>query len=486
MKTMTWIASTLLIVLSACNDSAPAPTTSTASEKKALVTENLSANNQTDNVSPRYKNGTNDQNRGDKTGRVTLNGNVKAAEGSVIHLYVTEARNKALLDSAEIKGGQFSFPNLEVSRGFYELVLNGKANNKTQIILNPDESDVYIDFKSSRLTGTKLTPGSAENKAWFEYIKLENINKNEIKNLRKGLKDSPFRSRIEEQIKGKELELVQSQHNLIDQYSGTYVAKVLSWKNPKYPSTQGRYFEDMDPLDNSLIHTLAISDRIQGMMVKFSKGEESGFLACIDIIKAHFEPNPKTLESALYAMLDGFYNTGKEDICQYILDNYIFDEDCGADLSDVIRQRAQGIINLQVGKTPPNFVIESYTGGNVNLMETASENKYTLVMFWASWCHKCEQEIPVLIPLYAKYHSKGFETIGVSIDQARKSWSDIVESRGMQYLNVSQLQGWDSPVVKDYKITATPTYFLIDSKGEIVLKPKRIYEVDAFLTRNLK
>ena len=82
MKTMTWIASTLLIVLSACNDSAPAPTTSKVSEKKPLVTENLSANNQTDNVSPRYKNGTNDQNRGDKTGRVTLHGNVKAAEGS--------------------------------------------------------------------------------------------------------------------------------------------------------------------------------------------------------------------------------------------------------------------------------------------------------------------------------------------------------------------------------------------------------------------
>jgi thiol-disulfide isomerase/thioredoxin len=486
MKTMTWIVSTLLIVLSACTDSAPAPTTSKVSQTTTIVTENLSADNQTDKISPRYKNGTNDQNRGDKTGRITLHGNIKAAVGSMMYLYVTEARNNALLDSAEIKGGLFSFPDIEVNRGFYELVLNGKANNKTQIILNPDESDVYIDFKSSRLSGTKLTPGSAENTAWLEYIKLENINKNEIKNLRKGLKDSPFRSRIEEQIKGKELELVQSQHNLIDQYSGTYVAKVLSWKNPKYPSTQGRYFEDMDPLDNSLIHTLAISDRIQGMMVKFSKGEESGFLACIDIIKAHFEPNPKTLESALYAMLDGFYNTGKEDICQYILDNYIFDEDCGADLSDVIRQRAQGIINLQVGKTPPNFIIESYTGGMVNLMETASENKYTLVMFWASWCHKCEQEIPVLIPLYAKYHSKGFETIGVSIDQARKSWSDIVESRGMQYLNVSQLQGWDSPVVKDYKITATPTYFLIDAKGEIVLKPKRIYEVDAFLTRNLK
>ena len=49
----------------------------------------------------------------------------------------------------------------------------------------------------------------------------------------------------------------------------------------------------------------------------------------------------------------------------------------------------------------------------------------------------------------------------------------------MQYPNVSQLQGWDSPIVKDYKITATPTYF-VDREGKIVLKPKRICKVDAF------
>jgi len=489
MKTMTWILSTLLIVLSACNDSAPVPTSTKAEQSKVAkttISEPVSSGDQTDKVSPRYKNGTNDRNKGDKIGTVRLHGNIAVAPGSMMYLYVTEARNKALLDSAEVEGGIFNFPNLEVGRGFYELVLNGKANNNTQIILNPDESNVYLEFKSSRLNGTKLAPSSRENTAWFKYIKLENKNKNEIQTLRKGMKDSPYKSRIQEQVKGKELELVQIQHDLMDEYAGTYFAKVLSWKNPKYLNSQGKYFDDMDPLDNSLIHTMAISDRIQGMMVKFSKGEDSGFLACIDIIKAHFEPNPKTLESALYAMLDGFYNTGKEDICQYILDNYIFDEDCGADLSDVIRQRAQGIINLQVGKTPPNFNIEAYGGGSVNLMKTAAKNQYTLVMFWASWCHKCEQEIPVLIPLYAKYGKKGFETIGVSIDASRKSWTDVIESRGMQYLNVSQLQGWDSPIVKDYKITATPTYFLLNNKGEIVLKPKRIYEVDAFLTQNLK
>jgi thiol-disulfide isomerase/thioredoxin len=486
MKPMILILSTLVAVLSACSDSAPTPISNKTQSTEIAASDNSSPLDQTDTISPRYKNGTNDQNKGNKTGIVNLHGSISNISESMIYIYETEARNIALLDSAEVNNGVFNFKNLEVSRGIYELVLNGKANNKTQIILNPDENDVNLEFKHNRLNGSKTAINSPENTAWFKYISLENRNRSEIKKLRKGIKDSPYRARIEEQIKGKELELVQYQHDMMDAYPGTYFAKLISWKNPKYPNIQGKYFEDIDPFDNSIIHTMAISDRIQGMMVKYSKGEDSGFLACIDMIKAHFEPNPKTLESALYAMLDGFYNTGKEDICQYILDNYIFDEDCGADLSDVIRSRAQGIINLQVGKTPPNFNIEEYNGGKVNLMETAAKNQYTLVMFWASWCHKCEQEIPVLIPLYAKYSGKGFEAIGVSVDQVRKSWTDVIETKGMQYLNVSQLQGWDSPIIKDYKITATPTYFLLNSKGEIVLKPKRIYEVEAYLISNLK
>ncbi|MEC7653873.1 MAG: TlpA disulfide reductase family protein [Bacteroidota bacterium] len=479
---MIWIASSLLFVLTSCeeSDSASKPVASKAQTQTEVAQATQGAK-----VSARYKNGTNEANKGDRTGKIRLHGSIPTRNNAFVHLFQTEARNKTLIDSAQVIEGSFSFDNIEVSRGFYELQLNRKPNNSCNIILNPDEADVEVNFTSSRLTAGKNSPNSRENKGWFAYHSAESKNKNEIKNLRKGMKDSPYRKRIEEQIKSKELELVEVQHAMIDQYVGTYLAKYLSWKNPKYASDQGRYFEDMDPLDNSLIHSMAISDRIQGMMVKFSKGEDARFLACIDIIKSHFESNPVTLESALFSMLDGFYNTGKEDICLYILDNYIYDEDCGADLSDVIKQRAEGIVNLQVGKTPPDFTIEAYGGGKVNLYETVKKNKYTLVMFWASWCHKCEQEVPALIPLYARTHSRGFEAIGVSIDQAKKTWTDVIESKGMQYPNVSQLQGWNSPIVKDYKITATPTYFLLNNKGEIVLKPKRIYEVDNFLKQNL-
>jgi len=481
MKIMTWIASGLILILTACVGN----TTNTEVETSGIATQSTSSSTQTDVVSLKYKNGTNDQNRGDKTGNIRLHGSLPAENGSMLHLYLTEARTKTLIDSAVVDGAAFNFPSVEVSRGFYELILNGKANNKTLIVLNPDERDVNLQFKSSRLGANRTAPDSRENSAAFAYFQLETRNRNEIKTLRKGMRDSPYRKRIEAQVKGKELELVQVQHDMIDKYPGTYFAKYLSWKNPKYPNSQGRFFEDIDPFDNSVVHSLALSDRITEMMKKYSKGEDSGFLACIDIIKSHFEPHNFTLESALYAMLDGFYNTGKEDICQYILDNFIFDEDCGADLSDVIRQRAQGIINLQVGKTPPNFNIDAYGGGKINLMETVAKNKFTLVMFWASWCHKCEQEVPVLIPLYTQYHAAGFEAIGVSIDQNHTTWANIIEEKGMNYPNVSQLLGWDSPIVKKYKITSTPAYFLLDSKGVIVLKPTRVHEVASFLALNL-
>jgi len=481
---MIWTLCTALALTLGCGQPGEEATSSTPTAKAPEATP--AATTQPDvTVSPKWKSGVSAANDGDKIGNVKLHGTLPGPDGMMLYLYETEGRNQTLMDSAEVRNQMFNFGEVEVHRGFYKLAAKDAKNN-CQFVMNPDEKDLRLVFRSTQMTSGRSAPASRENAAWFTYENFARVNNNQVRNLRKQVKDSPFKAQVEQQIAEKEQELVAKEHELIDANPDTYIAKFLGWKNPKYPGSQGNYFDDMDPMDNSLIRSMAISDRIQGFMVAYSKGNDPGFLACIDMVKAHFEPNPATLESALYSMLEGFYNTGdKEHICQYILDNYIYDEDCGADLSDVIRQRAQGIINLQVGKTPPNFTMNKWDGGSLNLMETAKANTYTLVMFWASWCHKCEQEIPVLIPVYEKYRNQGFEAVGVSLDQARQTWVGIIEQRGMQYPNVSQLQGWDSPIVKDYKITSTPTYFLLDREGKIVLKPKRIYEVDAFLQRNL-
>lgn len=482
---MTLVSFMMCLLMTAC-DSGEAPSAKpSATNSKEQAPAASEQGEQKTAVSASYMNGTNDQNKGDKTGTVHLHGTINFPGGGDVTLYETEGKNTFEIATTRLTNQAFDFGNLEVSRGFYQLSLNGETN-VTNIILNPDEADLFITFNANRLSANRTANESAENTGWFAYSSEEFNSNRAIQNLRKSIKDAgAFRSRIEAQIKEKEQQLISRQHELIAENPGTYLAKWLSWKNPQYPGSKGQYFSDIDPLDNSAIRSMALSDRIQTMMRSHSGGSESGFLACIDLVKAHFEPNPKALESVLYTMLDGFYNTGKENICQYILDNYIFDEDCGADLSDAIRIRAQGIINLQVGKTPPNFVIPKFDGGTLDLMATCKENKYTLVMFWASWCHKCEQEIPHIGPLYATYNFKGFEVVSVSLDQQRSTWGKAIETNGMTWPNVSQLKAWDSPVVADYKVTATPTYFLLDKKGTIVLKPKRHFEVEKFLSENL-
>jgi alkyl hydroperoxide reductase subunit AhpC len=89
--------------------------------------------------------------------------------------------------------------------------------------------------------------------------------------------------------------------------------------------------------------------------------------------------------------------------------------------------------------------------------------------------------------LHDQYKDAGFEVVGVSVDQDRNAWLNAIEQKGASnWPNVSQLDAWNSPVAKDYRVSQTPTLFLLNSKSEIVLKPERIFHVRDFLSKNLK
>ena len=493
-----WISLCLSLVLTACSsgdapqarskrpvvDPTAALTAQVKKDNPAPTAESPSSSGEGQQVSggarenPDFLNGIDDDNRGDKVGKVDFSGTIEARNG-MLYLFETEGRNIAVLDSTTMVNGQFDFGKVEVGRGFYGLGYE-RIKKTADIVMNPDEADLRIEFQNGRLVGGRTD--SRENRAWFAYRGAEAANKNQIRQLRKKRRGNE--AAIDAQIEAKEKELAQTQHKFIRDYPGTYMAKFLTWKQPHFIGDKGTFLSDIDMSDNSLVRSMALPDRIQSMMRAFSDGKTSGFFSCIDIVKASCEENPVVLEFALYNMLDGFYNMKTQDgevICQYILDNYIFDEDCGANLSDVIRQRAQGIINLRVGNTPPNFKIPDPSGKVIDLSKEVAAHEYTLVMFWASWCHKCEQEIPNLVPMYQEMNPRGFGMVGISVDQQKAAWTKAIADNQIPWPNVSQLKGWDAPITDDYKITQTPTYFLLDKEGKIVMKPERWFEVQRFL-----
>lgn len=137
----------------------------------------------------------------------------------------------------------------------------------------------------------------------------------------------------------------------------------------------------------------------------------------------------------------------------------------------ILRQEA--LANLEIGKIAPNFTSTTPEGKELSLNEV--KGKATIIEFWASWCGPCRKENPNIVRVYEKYHDKGLEIIGVSLDREnqRQRWLDAIETDGLNWHHVSSLKYFNDPVARLYNVSAIPASFILDEDGRIVAKKLR-------------
>lgn len=99
--------------------------------------------------------------------------------------------------------------------------------------------------------------------------------------------------------------------------------------------------------------------------------------------------------------------------------------------------------------------------------------KLTLVDFWASWCAPCRMENPSVVKAYKKYHEKGLEVVGVSLDEKSDRWMKAIEKDGLPWIQISELNGWDETAAVMYGVSGIPDNFLIDADGKILARGLR-------------
>lgn len=138
-----------------------------------------------------------------------------------------------------------------------------------------------------------------------------------------------------------------------------------------------------------------------------------------------------------------------------------------------MRTIAEAKIRTEPGNPYIEINMPDQHGNDLALSSVVGPGKYVLVDFWASWCGPCMRELPYLLEAYEKYHDKGFEIYGVSLDRDREKWIECIEDKKMDWLHVSLVQFWDCPAAKEYGVNSIPSCFLVGPDGIIIAKNLR-------------
>ncbi|MFV0171202.1 TlpA family protein disulfide reductase [Empedobacter falsenii] len=142
-------------------------------------------------------------------------------------------------------------------------------------------------------------------------------------------------------------------------------------------------------------------------------------------------------------------------------------------VTDQLKKKA-GVSLTQVGQQVPNITFDKAVKGKKSLYDIKANQK--LIVFWASWCPACQQEVPHIKEFYKDFKAKGGEIVAISLDYDQNAFESA--TKDLSWYNYSDLLRWDSPIATEFGIESTPTLLLIDKDNKLIKKVSHISELE--------
>ncbi|MFN0196337.1 MAG: redoxin domain-containing protein [Planctomycetaceae bacterium] len=148
-------------------------------------------------------------------------------------------------------------------------------------------------------------------------------------------------------------------------------------------------------------------------------------------------------------------------------------------------KRAAGAVRRINLKGQP-FELSGSTLKGEKLSSTQFQGAMLLVIYWATWCQPCTEDLPQLQALYEKHRSQGFEILGINLDTEPELIAPYLKEHRVNWAQLFEPGGLESPLAAQYGVMSLPTMILIGRDGKVVDRGISIGDLKSSLPDLLK
>ena len=265
------------------------------------------------------------------------------------------------------------------------------------------------------------------------------------------------------------------------------VPAIAQYRTEEIPTTI-EAFRNMDYTDTKLYKSGLLRDAIEShfwLIENSGRSLDSVFVE-MNISIDHMIENLMTDEQKLNEITDYLFRFLEQrslfGASEYLAIKVLNETACT--INNNLAAQLESYRAMKKGNKAPdfNFGNEFYAPGYAGAIPQKLSDikaKHTVVVFGAGWCPKCGEELSQISKHYHKWKAQGVEVVFISLDDNEQTFKNFAGT--FPFISLCDYQKWDSPVVKDYHVFATPTMYLLDEKREILLRPNSVAQMDSWV-----
>lgn len=143
------------------------------------------------------------------------------------------------------------------------------------------------------------------------------------------------------------------------------------------------------------------------------------------------------------------------------------------EITDELKASLTAHNTIVPGNQVPNITFKKPVKGYKSLYDVKADKK--IVIFWASWCPACQDEMPFIKEYYRNFKQDGGEIVSISLDFDEAAFNEA--TKDFEWVNYTELLQWDTQGIVEFGVTSTPTLFLLDKDNKLIKKATHISEL---------